>query len=76
MEEKPVNILMNFHGWSRRYAPSDNFNQFSSNDSLSSTVEQDLELVDHLTSVLGGIVHSVTASRLLTGVSLSKSLEA
>lgn len=35
---------------------SNNLNQFSSNDSLSGTVVQDLVLVDHLASVLGSVL--------------------
>jgi hypothetical protein len=53
---------------------SDNLNQFTSNGSLSGTVVQDLEFVDHVTSVLRRVVHGVAASRLLTSVTLSKSL--
>lgn len=52
---------------------SNNLNQFASNDSLSGTVVKNLELVDHVTSVLRGIVHSISAGRLLAGVALSKS---
>lgn len=53
---------------------SNDLNQFASNDSLSGTVEQNLELVDHVTSVLRSVVHGVTAGRLLAGVAFSKSL--
>lgn len=53
---------------------SDNLDQLTGNGSLSGTVVQNLESVDHVTSVLGGVIHSVAASRLLTGVALGKSL--
>jgi hypothetical protein len=53
---------------------SDNLDQLTGNGSLSSTVVKNLESVDHVTSVLGGVVHGVAASRLLTGVALGKSL--
>lgn len=58
----------------RRCSTSDNFNQLSSNDSLSSSVEKDLEPVDHVTGVLGGIVHGVTTGRDLAGVAFSEGL--
>jgi hypothetical protein len=54
---------------------SDNLNKFASNDGLSGTVVQNLVLANHLTSVLGGIVHGVSAGRLLAGVTLSESPE-
>lgn len=53
---------------------SNNLDKFTSNDGLTGTVVENLELVDHVTSVLGGVVHGVAASRLLTGVTLGKSL--
>lgn len=52
----------------------DNLDQLTGNGSLSGTVVQNLESVDHVTGVLGGVVHGVAASRLLTGVTLGKSL--
>jgi hypothetical protein len=54
---------------------SDNLNKFASNDGLSGTVVQNLVLANHLTSVLGGIVHGVSAGRLLAGVTFSESPE-
>jgi hypothetical protein len=57
----------------RGSSTSDNLDQLSGNDSLSGTVEKNLVLVDHLTSVLGGVIHSVSSGRLLAGVTLSKS---
>jgi hypothetical protein len=54
---------------------SDDLDQLTGNGGLSGTVVENLESVDHVTSVLGGIVHGVAASRLLTGVTLGKSLE-
>jgi hypothetical protein len=53
---------------------SDNLDQLTGNGSLSGTVVENLESVDHVTSVLGGVVHGVAASRLLTSVTLGKSL--
>lgn len=53
---------------------SNDLDQLAGNDSLSGTVEQDLEFVDHVTSVLGGVVHGVATGRLLAGVALGKSL--
>jgi hypothetical protein len=41
---------------------------------LTGTVVKNLELVDHVTSVLGGVVHSVLARGLLASVTLSKCL--
>lgn len=40
---------------------SDNLDQFSGNDSLSGTVEQNLVLADHLTGVLGGVLRELSA---------------
>jgi hypothetical protein len=54
---------------------SDNLDELTGNDGLTSTVEQNLELGDHLTSVLGGVVHGVAAGGLLAGVALGKSPE-
>ena len=34
----------------------DNFDQFSGNDGLTGSVEQNLVLADHLTGVLGGVL--------------------
>lgn len=53
---------------------SNNLDKFASNDGLTGTVVQNLELVDHVASVLGGVVHGVLARGLLAGVTLSKSL--
>lgn len=53
---------------------SDNLDQLTGNGSLSGTVVKNLESVDHVTSVLGSVVHGVAASRLLTGMTLGKSL--
>jgi hypothetical protein len=57
----------------RGSSTSDNLNQLSGNDSLSGTVEENLVLVDHLTSVLGSVIHSVSSGGLLAGVALGKS---
>lgn len=54
---------------------SDNLDELTSNDGLASTVEQNLELGDHLAGVLGGVVHGVTAGGLLAGVTLGKGPE-
>lgn len=50
----------------------DNLDQFAGNDSLSGTVEQNGEFADHVTGVLGCVVHGVTTSGLLAGVTLSE----
>jgi hypothetical protein len=54
---------------------SNNLDELTGNDGLASTVEQNLELGDHLTGVLGGVVHSVAAGGLLASVALGKSPE-
>jgi hypothetical protein len=54
---------------------SDNLDELAGNDGLASTVEQNLELGDHLTGVLGGVVHGVATSGLLASVALGKSPE-
>ena len=41
---------------SRCGGTSDNFDQLSSNDSLSGSVVQNLVLANHLTSILGGVL--------------------
>ena len=53
---------------------SDNLDELTGNDGLTGTVVENLELVDHVTSVLGGVVHCVLARGLLAGVALSKCL--
>jgi hypothetical protein len=40
---------------------SDNLNKFASNDGLTGTVVQNLELVDHVSGVLGGVLENVSA---------------
>lgn len=52
----------------------DNLDKFASNDGLTGSVVQNLELVDHVASVLGCIVHGVLAGRDLASVALSKRL--
>jgi hypothetical protein len=37
---------------------SNNLDKFASNDGLTGTVVQDLELVDHVSGVLGGVLQS------------------
>ena len=54
---------------------SNNFDELTGNDGLASAVEQNLELGDHVTGVLGGVVHGVAAGGLLAGVALGKSPE-
>ncbi|KAJ8611823.1 hypothetical protein MRB53_037736 [Persea americana] len=51
---------------------SDDFDQLTSDDSLSRSVVQNLESVDHVAGVLGGIVHGVAARGDLAGVTLGK----
>lgn len=46
--------------------------QLARDDSLSRPVVQDLELVDHVAGVLGGVVHGVAARGLLAGVALGE----
>ena len=53
----------------------DNLDQLAGNDGLASAVEQNLELVDHLAGVLGGVVHGVATGGLLAGVALGESPE-
>lgn len=52
----------------------DNLNQFTGNDGLSGTVEQNLEPVDHVAGVLGGVVHGVATGRLFASVAFGESL--
>lgn len=52
---------------------SDNLNELTGNDGLTGTVEQNLELGDHVTGVLGGVVHGVAAGGLLARVAFGKS---
>jgi hypothetical protein len=40
---------------------SDNLDKFASNDGLTGTVVQNLELVDHVSGVLGGVLKSMSA---------------
>lgn len=58
----------------RRRSTSDNFDQLASNDSLSSSVKENLESVDHVASILGGVIHGVTTSGVLTSVAFGQSL--
>ena len=51
---------------------SDNLDQLASNDSLSCSVVENLELVDHLSSVLGSVVHGILTGTLLASVTLSQ----
>lgn len=53
----------------------DNLDQLAGNDGLASTVEENLELVDHVAGVLGGVVHGVTARGLLASVALGETPE-
>ena len=63
----------------RGSSTSDNLNQLSGNDSLSGTVEENLVLVDHLTSVLGSVlrelsvlVNVVKSSIILTSIAFRR----
>jgi hypothetical protein len=56
-----------------RRRTSDNLDQLAGDDGLSGAVEQDLELIDHVAGVLGGVVHGVAAGGLLASVALSQS---
>lgn len=51
-----------------------NLTQLVGNNGLSGAVEKNLELANHLTGVLGGVVHGVAAGRDLARVTLSKTL--
>ena len=69
----------------------DNLDQLAGNDGLTSSVEENLVLADHISGVLGGVlqelavinmvppaqtyIHSVTTGRLLAGVAFGKSPE-
>lgn len=59
----------------RSSSTSDNLHQFASNDGLSGTVEKNLELVDHVTCVLGRVVHGVATGGLLASVAFGESPE-
>jgi len=70
-----IHIIQNFFFlFCRRSSTSDNLDQLSSNDSLSSTVVKNLELADHLTSVLRGVVHGIATGGNFTGITLGQSL--
>lgn len=49
---------------------SNDLDKFASNDGLTCSVVQNLKLVNHLASVLGGVVHGVLTRRLLASVAL------
>ena len=53
---------------------SDNLDELAGNDGLTSAVVQNLELVDHVAGVLGGVVHGVLTRRDLASVALGKCL--
>jgi hypothetical protein len=44
----------------RSSSTSDNLDKFARDDGLASSVEQNLELGDHIASVLGSILHDVS----------------
>jgi hypothetical protein len=49
-----------------------NLDKFASNDGLTGSVVENLELVDHVSGVLGSVVHGVLTRRLLASVTLSQ----
>jgi hypothetical protein len=51
---------------------SDDLDKFASNDGLTSSVVENLELVYHVSGVLGSVVHGVLTRRLLASVALSQ----
>ena len=51
---------------------SDNLDQFASNDSLSISVVENLELVNHVAGVLGSVVHGVAAGGLFAGMTFGE----
>lgn len=51
---------------------SNNLNQLSSNDSLSRSVVENLEFVDHVAGVLRSVIHGVTAGGDFAGVTLGE----
>jgi hypothetical protein len=51
---------------------SNDLDKFASNDGLTCAVVKNLELVDHLSSVLRGVVHGVLTRRLLASVALGQ----
>jgi len=54
---------------------SDNLDQLASNDGLTGSVEENLVLVDHVSCVLGGVIHGVTTSGDFTSMTFGKSPE-
>eukprot|EP00128_Syssomonas_multiformis_P013172 Colp12_sorted_trinity150504_noHs@35989 len=59
----------------QRGSTRNNFNKLSGNDGLTSTVVGKVKLVNHLTSVLGSVVHSSHTRRLLRSGTLAHSVE-
>jgi hypothetical protein len=58
----------------RRGSTSDNFDQLSCNDSLSGAIVKNLKLSNHLTSILGCIIHGIASCCNLTCITFCKSL--
>lgn len=63
-------IRVLYRGLLKRRGTGNNVDQLVGNDSLSSSVVQNGVLVDHIGSVLGSVVHSVSSSRDLSSVAL------
>ena len=55
------------------YRTSNNFNQLSSDDGLPGSVEENLEFINHFSSVLRGVLHGLLTGGLFTGVTFCES---
>ena len=56
----------------RSRSTSDDLHQLARNDSLSCSVVQDRELIDHIACILRRVIHGVSASGDLAGVAFSQ----
>lgn len=68
-------IRVLYRGLLERRGTGNNVDQLVGNDGLSSSVVQNGVLVDHIGGVLGGVVHGVSSSGNLSGVTLGHSGE-
>jgi hypothetical protein len=59
----------------RRSSTSNNLHQLARNNSLTRAIVQNLELANHVASVLGGVVHGVAAGGLFAGVAFGEGPE-
>lgn len=51
---------------------SDDLDQLARDDSLTCSVEEDGELANHVAGVLGRVLHGISSSRLLAGVTFGQ----